>query len=44
MLSFTDFDIASLGKEKTAVFIIAREDSKGINDIANILPKYNENC
>lgn len=39
MLSYTDFDIASLGKEKTAIFVIARNDSKGINAIANIFIK-----
>ena len=36
MLSFTDFDIKNLGKEKTAIFVIARDDSRGINDIANM--------
>ena len=36
VLSNTDFDIANLGKEKTAVFIIARDDSKNINEIANL--------
>ena len=36
MMSTTDFDISSLGKNKTAIFVIARDDSKGINNIANI--------
>lgn len=37
LLSHTDFDIANVGKEKTAIFVIAREDNNVINVIANIL-------
>ena len=35
-LSTTDFDISSLGKEKTAIFVIARDYNTVINNIANI--------
>ncbi len=37
LLGHTDFDIALAGKEKTVIFVIAREDNNIINAVANIL-------
>lgn len=37
LLCNTDFEVENIGKEKTAIFIITREDNKGINEIGNML-------